>query len=444
MFDENYKKALAKRLGITDLSLLNPIVGENEFCTILPKLDIQNFSPGIRIDKNKIDAFDLSNVKNHKFCANLHVHTNASDGLADIEQILDSASKIADDNAANGCFGFLIGITDHDTVQSAQKVLPIITKTPDKYKNLKIVLGVEISTVATGFSNQLKTLDIHTLLYCVNPFEQSLNHFLENKMNLKLELANKTLNNLKEMLSPLLTELKLNLSLDEASKIHPMITKGQDEVSHPLKKYIFARTLYSYYVDNNPEIQKILIKENTDKNLLSYEKPVFKFKSLFNNEKYFYIYKDALEKYLNLITDNKYNIVLSQIPQHIEQYLLQAKAICEKSHPDKTRKIEAFSDFLDTLKFINTIEYGLASIAHPARINTNYVDADLFSFFDEFWYFYKKYGKDRAYAYEKYYQSYSGKKHYERLKAIESTAEKYNLKQTGGIDSHGFRIYSRA
>ena len=444
MFDEDYKKTLAQELKISDLSLLDSIVGENEFRFLLSKLDEQSFSPGMRTDKSKIDTFDLSNLKNHKFCANLHVHTNASDGLADIEGILEAALKIADENASNGGFGFVLGITDHDTVKNAQRALQIVSANKDKYKNLKLVLGVEISTVATEFSHQIKTLDIHTLLYCINPFEKRLCDYLKNKMELKFELANKTLNALKEVLAPLLKDLKLSLTLEEAAKIHPMITKGQDEVSHPLKKYIFAGTLYAYYADNNPQIQAILQKEGVNKELLSYEKPVFKYKSMFNNERYFYIYKEALEKYLNFITGGKYGITLPQIPENIEQYLLKAKEICECSHPQKGRKIEAFSEFSQTLKFINTLDYGLASIAHPARINTNYIDSPLDVFFDEFWHMYKKYGEDRAYAYEKYYQSYSGKKHFERIEAINPTAEKYNFAHTGGIDSHGYGVCSRA
>ena len=263
-------------------------------------------------------------------------------------------------------------------------------------------------------------------------------------MKLKLKLANKTLNNLKENLSPLLVDLGLSLNLEEAAKIHPMIIKGQDEVSHPLKKYIFARTLYSYYVENNSEILEILKKENINNDFLSYEKPVFKYKSMFNNERYFYIYKVALEKYLNFITDNKYSIALSEIPENIEQYLLKAKEICEMSHPARDRSLDGFSEFSETLKFINTLEYGLISIAHPARINTNYINTDLFSFFNEFWNVYKTFGAQRAYAYEKYYQSYSASKHFERLTAIDETAKKYGLAYTGGIDSHGYGICSRA
>ena len=128
MFDVNYKEALAYSLKISDLSLLDSIVGSDELKFLLSKLDARCFTPENYKDKSKIDTMDFLNIKNPKFFANLHVHTNASDGLANIEQILEAALKIADDNAQKQNFGFLLAITDHDTVKNAQKALQIVTK----------------------------------------------------------------------------------------------------------------------------------------------------------------------------------------------------------------------------------------------------------------------------------------------------------------------------
>ena len=59
MYDSHYKKILAESLDITDLSFLDSIVGEEEFKSLITELDSQNYSPGVRLDKNKIDTFDL-------------------------------------------------------------------------------------------------------------------------------------------------------------------------------------------------------------------------------------------------------------------------------------------------------------------------------------------------------------------------------------------------
>ena len=69
------------------------------------------------------------------------------------------------------------------------------------------------------------------------------------KRQLKFELAKRILFDLQNGLENVLKTHNIELSLDEASKIHPMITKGEDEVSHPLKKYIFSKILFSHYVE---------------------------------------------------------------------------------------------------------------------------------------------------------------------------------------------------
>lgn len=443
MKDIDYKKTLASHLGIFDLNCLKSIVGENEFKNYIETLPECAYKPGNRLDFNKIDSFDFANIHSNKFLANLHLHTNYSDGAASVSQILENAVKIADENVRNGSFGFLLAITDHDTIDGVKEALRLISESPDKYKNLKLVLGVEISTVALNFLNQTKTLDIHTLFYCINPFNRFLDNFLKEKIQLKYKLACETLMELNRDLAPVLNKLNIILNLNEASKIHPMILKGQDEVSHPLKKYIYAEILFTYYVKNNPEILQMLKESGVDKSFLSYEKPVFKYKNMFNNERYFYIYKDSLQKYLNLITDNKYEFVLPDIPQNIVDYLLKGKYICENSHPTKYKHLEAFSYFEETLEFLNSLDYGVISIAHPARINVKNVDSSVFEFFREFWRIYKEHGKNKAFAYEKYYQSYRGSAKFDMLKDINSSAALYNLASTGGVDSHGDCVFCR-
>lgn len=444
MNDIDYKKTLARHLDITDLNLLRSVVAPNEFKEFINLFDENAYKPDNWLDINKVSTFDCQSLGNNKFFANLHVHTNHSDGLACVSQILDCAIKIADENAKNGGFGFLLAITDHDTIDGVKEALNIIIQNPEKYRNLKLVTGVEISTVGVDFSYQKKTLDIHTLFYCLNPFDEQLNMFLNEKMHQKYNLACETLNFLKKSLSSVLEELNLNLSLEDAAKIHPMITKGQDEVSHPLKKYIYGEILFSYYVQNNANLLKKLEEFGVDNKLLSYEKPVYMYKSMFNNERYFFIYKDALQKYLNFITNNKYNFILPDIPETLVKTLLTGKEICEKSHPSCESRLQAFSYFEETLKFLNSLDSGVISIAHPARINVHNIDRPLFDFFNEFWDVYKKNGKDSAFAYEKYYRSYTSSSKLKMLDDINKAADLYKLAATGGIDSHGFGICTRA
>lgn len=437
MLDKEYKTTLAQELKINDIDFGKNILGPQAFLDYLSLLKEENFAPGKRLDFETVDTFDNSNIDNGLFCANLHVHTHYSDGTSDVKTILEDSLKFAEKKP------FLLGITDHDTVEGAKEALSIVSRDYNKYKNIKIVAGVEISTVGTHFKKQTGTLDIHTLLYGINPFDKRLNNFLDEKQRLKFSLAEEVLNKLKFALSELLSSLQITLSLEEASKIHPMITKGQDEVSHPLKKYIYAKILFSYYVENNTFVLERLKKYGVSEALLSYEKPVQKYKKMFNNARYFYIYKNALEKYLSFLTGDKEQFVLNEIPENIINNLLKAKMICEENHPSLENIQPAFSSFEETLAFISSLDFGIISIAHPARLKLSNINTDVKDFFSDFWAVYKHNGGDRALCYEKYYQSYDGKKYFSYLDDIDCTADEYSFLFTGGIDSHGNNVIRR-
>ena len=428
MLDIEYKKALAEHLNIDDLNMLSSIVGEDEFKIILSNLNNNSYSP---------DA-----IKTNSFCANLHCHTVFSDGNSNADEILDNALEFAQ-KRNNYKLPFIIGITDHDTIGGCIEILNILKTNYKKYKLLKIVLGIEISTTEKSLEYLNNTLDIHTLFYCINPFDRKLTNFINKKANLKYELALKTLENIKSVLNEDLKKLNIKLSLQEAAKIHPMILKGQDEISHPLKKYLFAKMLFSYYVENNKNLITRLKRKNIETSLLSYEQPVKAYKKLFNNERYFFIYKNVLEKYVsNLLQES---ISLPEIPDWLYLALLKAKSICEQSHPHPCieNKLDAFSPFLDTVEFLSQQKYGLISIAHPARINTKNINIPAETFFNDLFLNFTKYGKEKAYAYEKYYQSYTSDKSKLLCSDIDAAAAKYHLHPTGGIDSHGNNVYTR-
>lgn len=426
MFDKKYKNTLAQYLNIDDISALEPIVGEEEFKYYISRLSEKDFC-----SKEK-----------SLFCANLHVHTNYSDGQASVSEILECALELTENNLKKD-LPFILSITDHDTIEGVKEAVRIISENPEKYRRLKFVPGVEISAVETDMPELCGTLDVHSLVYSINPFDEKLNKFLDDKRAKKFRLAEITLNSLNRELFSVLDMLNISLTLEEAAKIHPMILKGEDEISHPLKKYIFGKLLFAYYVENNETVLNILKKYNVDTLNLSYEKVVHKFKSMFNNERYYYIYKDALEKYLSFLTDGKEIFVLDPIPDFMESALLHGKAVCEAAHPSRGVIQEAFTSFRDCAVLALNLEYGLMSIAHPARLNLKYVQGDIFSFYKNFFALFKRYGSESAFGYEKFYQSYSGKKTTAILPDIDRAADLYDLQHTGGIDSHGKSVCTR-
>lgn len=367
------------------------ILSEKDFIEKVKSLSEISFKAGERKQPEIMDSHDFRYVQSGEFCANLHIHTKHSDGIMTVQELLDQSKNR------------LIAITDHDTIDGCKKAVELC---PD---NVDLALGVEISTVAINFPKQPKPLAIHLLVYGIDPFDEKLNNFLDTKRELKLQLAKDTIKRLNEALP------EYNFTLEEASLCHPMILKGQDEVAHPMKKYTIGKILLNYFFPNAD---------------FSYEKPFFKYKYLFGTDSFTICYKRALELYAGCS--------LPLIPDDILNKIEIAKEIYTQSHPSIGKMLEPFSSFEETVEFVTTLNSGVMSIAHPAR--TKAYTPEFYTYlFNNF----KKFGKEKAMFFEKYYQSYDGKYFREWCPIINRTAESFNLLATGGMDSHGFGITAR-
>lgn len=405
--DEAYKKELK----------CNRITGAEEFKDYIQHQERKNFLPGSRKNKYILDSHDFCNLKSGSFTANLHVHTQNSDGAADTETILHHAEAIARYNSKFGS-PFMLAITDHDTIAGAQEAFEIFKNNPDRFQHLKLIPGLEISTVETKLKNQTAPLAIHLLVYGINPYDTRLNEFLKEKSRLKLELTKETIENLNNELSE---ELGFEFTLSEAALVHEMIAKGFDEVKRPLMKYTSGKILHNFYL---PEAG------------FTYEKPIRAYKQIFKSpDPYYKLYKKALEKYINR--------ELPQIPAEIETLIQRAKSIYEKAHPTMSEIPEAFSEFEETVKFISSLDYGYMSVAHPARTNIRNIKDNPENIFTNIFKNFKSAGNERACFYEGYYGSYEGERTFNLLPAVDAAAAKFNLIPAGGLDSHGRDIITR-
>lgn len=405
--DEEYKKKLNN----------NKITGPEEFKQFVKTLSKKNYEPGIRQNKYILDSHNFCNLKNGCYEANLHVHTNYSDGITGVEKLLNHAELIAKYNAKYNT-PFMLAITDHDTLDSAKEAVNIFNNRPYKFNHLNLTLGLEISTVANKFKKQKNPVGVHLLVYGINPFDEMLNEFLKKKSSLKLELTKETINKLNIGLSD---NLDFEFTLNEAALVHEMIAKGFDEVKRPLMKYTCGKILHNFYVNDAD---------------FTYEKPIRKFKEIFKSaEPYHKLYKKALEKYIGH--------ELAPIPQKIEELIFKAKSIYEKSHPSMEFMPEAFSSFEETVEFISKLNYGYMCIAHPARTIMRDIDTSAEEFFYNMFENFKYYGGEKACFYEGFYGSYEGERTLSLLPAIDYAASKFNLIPTGGLDSHGPDVITR-
>lgn len=370
------------------------IVEEKDFISRVKSLNENSFKVGERSNSEVMDSHDDRFLKSGEFRANLHIHTEYSDGIMTVPDLISKTSEIPN---------MLTAITDHDTVEGAKELYRISPHNAD------ICAGIEISTIANKFPKQPKSLPIHLLVYGIDPFNKELNELLDYKRDAKLKLAHKTVKKLNEVLP------EYNFTLEEAAKCHPMILKGQDEIAHPLKKYTSAKIILNHYFPNAD---------------FSYEEPIFKFKHLFKGTEPFHItYKIALQMFTNC--------TLPLVPDFINEKVKAAREVYMQAHPSVGKDMDEFCMFEQTVEFISKLDCGVMSIAHPARTRAYTPE-----FYNYLFYNYKKYGKEKALFYEKYYQSYEDRYYQEWAPVIDNAAE--GLFATGGYDSHGDNIISRS
>ena len=163
--DIQYKNELVK-------SSKNPDYTVDKLKSIMGPYEIEEFIK--ENDKNpEIYTPSEDNLKKGIFNANFHAHTTNSDGKLELTEYLDLAAEYANKIAPKP---FYIAITDHNTVKSGKDVIDILEKNPEKYKNLKIALGLEVySEMGPVFKILSDKIHIHLLALGINPYDEELN-----------------------------------------------------------------------------------------------------------------------------------------------------------------------------------------------------------------------------------------------------------------------------
>ena len=165
VLDLAYKKNILKESGNIFYSLenLRPLVGPEELVKLIEANDVnaQSYTPG------------NENIINGKYIANLHMHTIYSDGKSSVEYLLDTAQAYAE-KYLNG-ENFYMAITDHNTILGTKELIRVLQKNARKYKNIKVVAGIEIFSSYKTSSISKRPVEIHVLTLAVNPYDRFLN-----------------------------------------------------------------------------------------------------------------------------------------------------------------------------------------------------------------------------------------------------------------------------
>lgn len=374
--DLNYIKLLAQRCGIPESQLykLNSVIGPQQLEFILKNSSRKFYNPD--------DDFRL----------NLHTHTTYSDGKMTVERLLNSSADFANTkkelpNIPN----FAIAVTDHDNLDAGKEALHHLASDPLKYQNLGVVLGAELSSLYRDYDAFNRPFSFEMVAYSLDPFDEKMGKFLKDVRSERVDVA--------------------KMLIDSAAKLYPQYNYTYDEACIGSKNPLKGIDGFLY-------------------NLAQY----FSFKAGSDSD------KEALQKLalecLPTIEGQKFNI---------------------------TNSIE------DIFRLMRD-KFGFLGVAHPAKIflgdgllRNDYIakcksegkNAGLVVM-DRFINFLTKQGEDKFRALETNYQAYKddlriandmldGTREFDKkykgtinwLNNFRNLAEKYDLMEAGGLDTHG-------
>ncbi len=209
--DMHYISAIGNAIGLKqdETWRLFSIMGAQELADTLPLAQYRNFQA--------LGDQDLD------FRFNLHLHTHYSDGAMTVPELLEQAKQLADARAFinDNLPPFVLAITDHDCIEGAQEAVHIISKAPEKYKNLRLVLGSELGAVWKAPQMQSIPMEYELLAYGLNPFDKDLNSFLALHQERRVNAAIQLITLLQEAYP------SVHISYKDACQFEPLLAKNQ-------------------------------------------------------------------------------------------------------------------------------------------------------------------------------------------------------------------------
>ena len=448
--DFAYIKNLAKHMGIKEGEeyKLNSVMGKSQLQKLLDEFTPADFSIGK----------DFDGARNMTFRVNLHNHTTASDGKLTVEQFLEQARKYADRIAQNTQSDdkppFTIAITDHDTLDGCRDALNILAADPEKYKNLKVVLGSEISVSNCDPEIVSRPLNFELVGYCQNPYDEKLVKILDNIQQTRQK-------NVEQFLEKITDKFpEFNLNIDEAKEFHAnlrtMRTNGVLYLAGDYARFKIALTEYVKRI--NEILPDDAEKLSADKLFKQFGENYYYRMDAFGERNIpEYFQKHGLKDYLiekGLWTEENaqdFEQIFKTDLKDKEDFITQTvKESLPTLHDRKQYSINPEDIFEATTD-------GFYGFAHPAIIDfasdnisparKKLCEEKMFAPHENLVYeifnSLKQIGKEKFYASEINYQSYpqnADKKWMDFMKTIADNPN-LNLKYTGGIDAHKPSIF---
>jgi len=256
-FDNEYRQILAENLCCPEKNLAS-VVAPAEFVELIKKYKPENFYTGDFLSENFEELY--KNILDKTFRINLHVHTIKSDGRMTTEELLNQAviyAKSVKSQIDDNLPAFVISITDHDSLQATKEALKLIAATPEKFKDIKFVTGIEFSVKLDNKNILKKPVATDLMGYCINPYDADLNNFLQNTKNSRNEEAQRILSKL--------NELGINENWETAKNCHVLVKiAGSMAFFDFIKHYIFKKyKKFPELIKHKEEIEKLFEGKQT-------------------------------------------------------------------------------------------------------------------------------------------------------------------------------------
>ena len=264
---ESYVTKLAKGLGELTGEKINP---ESLSC-IMSKEDFLNAISGLKRENYIASA---ENIKNGIFRADLHSHSLYSDGKGSVENILTQVCNYADMLHSKTGEKFLFALTDHDSIEGVKEALKIISKNPEKFKNVKFVIGSEVSFLikSTKTSNPCETSEL--LVYGINPFSKEVNSFFSGLNSRRLEMRKNYIKDLQQRFSEVKfsEEEFLNIFLSGRITHIPMMNSYWQLYHYGQIKTVLSDTAKAKGLEPEQYFKEIMEKAPSKLNLHEFKK----------------------------------------------------------------------------------------------------------------------------------------------------------------------------
>lgn len=393
---EDLSKELNKKITRKDLSA---VVSKNELTKLFASLKEENF------------VASSENIKNRTFIADLHSHTNYSDGIISVENFLNQAADYGNKlNKINGK-KFIVSITDHDGIEGCKEALKIIAQAPEKYKNIRFIPGAEVSFVmptaenSERFKRYKSTVQMpEILVYGINPFSKKTNDFFQ-------EIYKKR-------------KKSVEFAIQEAKKINPDINYNIEEYTqffNPQNRFCYLNQHWKIwnYLQTKTRISNLAKEQDKNPQELFSE-----IATQINKELTPY----SLEEYLKI---KKLETKTQEFDSKISEML--TKKILPRKINENDVETAYENKYKDIVNFA-TEENTLLGLAHPGFTMQNFIEDEILEKLNLF----IKNSNGKLKFIEKFHQAYpiGDSINAEELKKYNKIIDKLKLIQIGGRDNH--------